>query len=81
MKQICKNCGRHGGPNQAIRLKDLNGAFAKTLKLCIKQPAVWTTEAIGLESALEYIRLKKRTKTRQGPLRNWRRGQRGQRRP
>src|SRR6185503_9541250 len=67
--------------DQPIGLKDLNGAFAKTLELRIKKAAVWPTKAIGLESALEHIRLKKSTKARQGPLRDWCGGKRSQCRP
>ena len=62
MEQIGKDGRRNRRTNQPIGLKDLNGAFAKTLEFCIEQPAVWPTEAIGLESALQHIRLKKRHK-------------------
>ena len=81
MEQIRKDGWRNRRPNQPICLKDLNGAFAQTLELCIKKSAVWPTEAVGLERALKHIRLKKRTKTRQGSFRNWRGGQGGQCRP
>ena len=81
MEQIGKDGRRDRRTDQPIGLKDLDGAFAKTLELCIKQPAIGPPEAIGLEGALQHIRLKKRTKTRQGPLLDRRRSQRGQCRP
>ena len=68
VEQIGKDGRRDRRTNQSVGLKDLDGAFAKALEFRIKQPAIGPTEAIGLESALQYIRLKKNAKAGQGPL-------------
>lgn len=64
VEQIGKDGRRDCRTNQSVGLKDLDGAFAKTLEFRIKQPAIRSPEAIRLESALQRIRLKKNTKTR-----------------
>ena len=68
MEQIGKNGRRDRGPDQAVSFKDLDGALAKTLEFRVKKPAIRPPKAIGLESALQHVRLKKNTKTRQCPL-------------
>ena len=57
MKQVSKNSRSDGGPNQAIRLEDLNSARTQAFAFGIEQAIIGTTEAIGLQSSLQGIRL------------------------
>jgi hypothetical protein len=57
MKQIGQDGRRDGCTDQPIGFKDLDGAFAETFELRIKKPAIRSPKAVGLEGALQHIRL------------------------
>ena len=57
MKEIGQHRRRGGGADQALGLKGLNFGLSQPLGLGIEQAAIGTTEAIGLQRALERLRL------------------------
>ena len=64
MEEIGEHGRRGAGPDQPLGLEGLDARLAETFGLGIEQPAIGSAEAIGLQGALQGLRLQQAPKDR-----------------